>query len=51
MEDRMIVAIVGIIGIVAIIVACIFNGINGTIIAGGCGLIGTIVGYVFGKVK
>jgi len=51
MEDKHIVAVAGILSIAGIVVACIFNGLNGTIIAGGCGIIGTIVGYCFGKVK
>jgi len=51
LKDKTVVAIVGIGGITTIVVACIFNNIDGTIIASGCGIIGTIVGYVFGKVK
>ena len=51
MQDRTIVAIFGISTIGAIIIACVYKNIDGTIIAGGCGIIGTIVGYCFGKVK
>jgi len=50
LKDKNIVAIVGIGGITTIVTACIFNNIDGTIIASGCGIIGTIVGYCFGKV-
>jgi len=51
MKDKMIVAIVGILSISAIVCTCVLSGIDGTLVAGGVGVIGTITGYVFGKVK
>lgn len=51
MKDKFIVAMVGIGAVTAIVCTCIVCGINGTIVAGGIGIIGTITGYVFGKVK
>lgn len=49
MKPKFIVAIVGIATIGAIIVACILKGIDGTVVAAGCGMIGSIVGFAFGK--
>lgn len=47
----MVVAITGILAVTTIVCVCILTGINGTVVASGTGIIGTIMGYVFGKVK
>lgn len=49
MQGKFIVAIVGLVSIASIVVACIVRGIDGTVVAGGVGVIGTICGYCFGK--
>lgn len=45
------IALTGILCIAGIVVACIIKGIDGTIIASGCAIIGTLVGYCFKEVK
>jgi len=45
------IALAGIFAITTIVCCCIIKGIDGTIIAGGCGIVGTIVGYCFAKEK
>lgn len=49
MKGKFIVALVGIIAVTSIVTVCIFNGIDGYIVASGIGAIGTLVGYCFGK--
>ena len=49
MKDKFIIALVGIVCITAIVVTCVAKGIDGVVIASGCGLIGTLVGYCFGQ--
>lgn len=51
MESRFVVALFGIGCITTIVVTCVVKGIDGTIVAGGCAAIGTIVGYCFNKMK
>ena len=48
MKDKTIVALFGIGAITAIVITCAYKNIDGTIIAGGRGIIGTIIGYCFG---
>ena len=49
MEDKFIVAIVGIGSVTVIGCVCVARGMDGALIGTVCTLIGTMVGYVFGK--
>jgi len=49
MEDKHIVAVVGIGAVTAIGCTCIAMGQDGVLVGTLCTLIGTIIGFVFGK--
>ena len=49
MEDKAVVAIVGIASVAAIACTCVAKGMDGALVGTVCTIIGTIVGYVFGK--
>lgn len=49
MKDKAIVAVVGIASVTAIGCVCIATGQDGAIVGTVTGIIGTIIGYVFGK--
>ena len=49
MNDQTKMGIVGILCLTCILVAALFNGIDGVLIGSIAGIIGTIVGYAFGK--
>jgi len=51
MEDKFKVAIFGIGSVSAIVITCIFNGVDGIVVGAGVGIIGSIVGYCFGRKK
>jgi len=51
MEDKTALAITGVLTLGAICISCIFRNIDGTIIAGVAGIIGTVIGYAFGVKK
>ena len=49
MEDKAVVAVVGIASVSAIACVCVATGQDGALVGTVCTLIGTIIGYVFGK--